>query len=162
MLQYRIIVLFLSQNYSLFKITTVNNSCCPSYASYLAKSARFTSALQTGHVKQSNHFACNFAKSVPILKILSPANSNLLKSATWCNMSLFQTIHIKHAQYLLVVCSKIIIIPKLSTQKMYTFNTYKHVVNIMCKQSEPHNALRQQTKLNTINFTMLYSRHTIA
>ena len=29
----------LTQNYSVFKITTINNSFCPSYASYLAKSA---------------------------------------------------------------------------------------------------------------------------
>ena len=38
-----------SQNYSVLKITTVNNSCCPSYASYLAKSGRFT---RTVHFKQ--------------------------------------------------------------------------------------------------------------
>ena len=35
------------------------------------------SALQTGHVKQSNHFASNFAKCVPISKILWPANRTI-------------------------------------------------------------------------------------
>ena len=33
-------------------------------------------ALQTGHVKQSNHFVCNFAKCVPIL---TRGQSNLTK-----------------------------------------------------------------------------------
>jgi len=36
------------------------------------------SALETGHVKQSNHFACNFAKNAPILKILPPANRTII------------------------------------------------------------------------------------
>ena len=39
----------LIQNYSVLKITTMNNSYCPSYASYLAKSATFT---RTVHFKQ--------------------------------------------------------------------------------------------------------------
>jgi len=66
----------LSQNYSVFKITTINNSVLFIVRKLSGEICTFKqdSALQTGHVKQSNHFACNFAKSVPILKILSPAN----------------------------------------------------------------------------------------
>jgi len=36
------------------------------------------SALQTGHMKQLNFFACNLTKCVPILKILSPANRMII------------------------------------------------------------------------------------
>ena len=46
----------LTQNYPVLKITTINNSFCPSYTSYLAKSAPLkvhVSARQTKHVKQS-------------------------------------------------------------------------------------------------------------
>ena len=79
---------------------SINNSICPSYASYLGQPFKQDSALQTGHVKQSNHFACNFAKCVPILKILSPANR------TNDNSVLLQDHHTLNVQlhYLVIYC----------------------------------------------------------
>ena len=67
---HRIIVL--SQNYSVFEVATINE-----FLSIIRKLSgkictfKQDSARHTGHVKQSNQFACNFAKCVLILKILS-------------------------------------------------------------------------------------------
>jgi len=59
-------------------ITTISNSFCPSYTSYstyVASSAylRKKRKANGAHVT-INHFFRNFAKCLPNLKILSPAN----------------------------------------------------------------------------------------
>ena len=66
--------IILSQNCSGFKITTITNSFCPSYASYLQGEIctfKQDSAGQTGHVKQST-----------ILPVTSPNATDFKNSFT--------------------------------------------------------------------------------